>query len=173
MTHAQSEEWDYVCDNDGLYVTMHTHTIMKTMVMSVLLCFLTALLEVHSQTIPYVTFMGIVLPNYSYIKHAWVGKDGSDSVQWLNDLITCCSSSQGASCGDLYSNVPNVKRLKAGWRLGISQTCKAQWIDLHCHRTKIPHVPTGIYHCLIETKNYKWKTLYVGHWRVSTLLQTF
>ena len=46
-------------------------------------CLLSALVEVHSQTVPYVSFMGINLSNHSYVNLTLVGDavDGSDSVQ--------------------------------------------------------------------------------------------
>ena len=49
---------------------------MKATVMSVLLCLLSALVEVHSQTVPYVSFMGTSLPNHSYVNLTLVGTDG-------------------------------------------------------------------------------------------------
>ena len=79
--------------------------------MNVLLCLLSALVEVHSQTVPYVSFMGTNLPNHSYVDLTLVGRarDGGDSVQCHTDLSTCCSSAQGADRGDWY--FPNGSRL--------------------------------------------------------------
>ena len=79
---------------------------MKVTVTSVLLCLLSALVEVHSQTAPYVSFMGTNLPNHSYVDLTLVGDalDGSDSVQCRTDLATCCTGAQlqGDDCGDWY-----------------------------------------------------------------------
>ena len=51
--------------------------------MSVLLCLLSALVEVHSKTVPYVSFMGTNLTNHSYVDLTLVGRvlKGNDSVQ--------------------------------------------------------------------------------------------
>ena len=84
-----------MCATVMAYRSLHVHVyvqdlyclspgiIMKATVMSVLLCLLSALVEVHSQTVPYVSFMGTNLPNHSYVDLTLVGNalDGSDSVQ--------------------------------------------------------------------------------------------
>ena len=59
---------------------------------------------VHSQTFPYVSFMGQTLANHSYVDLSTVGRepDGSDSVQCHTDLSTCCSGVQGSHRGDWY-----------------------------------------------------------------------
>ena len=77
---------------------------MKVTVTSVLLCLLSALVEVHSQTAPYVSFMGTNLLNHSYVDLTLVGDalDGIDSVQCHTDLSTCCTGAQGDDCGDWY-----------------------------------------------------------------------
>ena len=43
---------------------------MRATAMSVLLCLLSALVEVHSQTVPYVSFMGSNVANHSYMDHS-------------------------------------------------------------------------------------------------------
>ena len=60
---------------------------------------------VHSQTFPYVSFMGQTLANHSYVDLSTVGSepDGSDSVQCHTDLSTCCSGIWGPHRGDWYS----------------------------------------------------------------------
>ena len=84
---------------------------MKVIVMSVLLCLLSALVEVHSQTVPYVSFMGTNLPNHSYVNLTLVGniQEGNDSVQCHSDLDTCCGGSGYPDRGDWY--FPNGMRL--------------------------------------------------------------
>jgi len=71
--------------------------------MSVLLCLLSALVEVHSQTVPYISFMGTNLPNHSYVNLTLVGDamDGSDSVHCHTDLSTCCNNATGPHRGGL------------------------------------------------------------------------
>ena len=58
---------------------------MKATVTGMLLCLLSALVKVQSQTIPYISFMVL---NHSYINLTLVGdeEDGSDSVQCHTDL---------------------------------------------------------------------------------------
>ena len=57
---------------------------------------------VHSQTFPYVSFMGQTLANHSYVDLSLVGseKDNSDSVVCHTDLSTCCSGGQGIHRGN-------------------------------------------------------------------------
>ena len=68
--------------------------------------------EVHSQTVPYLTFMGETLPNHSYVDLSLVGHydDGLNSLQCHTDLVTCCSRTQGADRGDWY--FPSEDRLQ-------------------------------------------------------------
>ena len=70
-----------------------------------------SLVEVHSQTFPYVSLNGQTLANHSYVDLRLVGNDssGSDSVQCHTDLSTCCSGAQGPHRGDWY--FPNGTRL--------------------------------------------------------------
>ena len=116
---------------------------------SVLLCLLSALVEAHSQTVPYVSFMGANLPNHSYVDLTLVGIDvnGSDSVQCHTDLSTCCSSAQGAHRGDWY--FPNGERLNFNADPGdIYESREAQRVDLHRRNNGDT---SGIYCCTIET----------------------
>ena len=81
------------------YMSMHNiycmslGTTIRATVM--LLCLLSALVEVHSQTVPFVSFMGTSLTNHSYMNITLVGniRDGYDSVQCHSDLDTCCGGS--------------------------------------------------------------------------------
>ena len=117
--------------------------------MSVLLCLLSALVEVHSQTVPYVSFMGTNLPNHSYVDLTLVGRpdDGGDSVECHTDLDTCCSAAWGADRGDWY--FPNGDSL--GFSNGPDDIYKhrgAQRVDL---RRRNNGDTSGIYRCDIET----------------------
>ena len=69
---------------------------------SLLLCLLSALVEVHSQSVPYVSFMGTALLNHSYVDLTLVGdaREGSDSVHCRTDLSTCCNPAAGPDRGD-------------------------------------------------------------------------
>ena len=141
---------------------LHTDIIMRVTVLIVLLCFLSAVVDVCSQTVPYISFMGTNLPNHSYIDFTQVG-EGSDSVQCHTDLTTCCSEDQGPDRGDWY--FPEGERLQfssfASSKLYESR--KAQRVDLSVYRSPTP--PEGIYCCGIETNatsNDNRKTVYVG-----------
>ena len=144
---------------------MCTDTIMRA-IAPLLLCLLSALVEVHSQTVPYVSFMGTNLTNHSYVNLTLVGRpeDGGDSVQCHTDLSTCCSSNQGAARGDWY--FPNGNRLQ--FSSDIYEKRVAQRIDLHRRNNGDT---SGIYRCDIETNavhsnddsdNTTRETVYVG-----------
>ena len=136
---------------------------MKATVMSMLLCLLSALVEVHSQTVPFVRFMGTNLPNHSYVDLTLVGDagDGSNSVQCHTDLDTCCSVLQGADHGDWY--FPNGDRLPFSGGGDIYEAREAQRVDL---RGRNNGDTSGIYSCDIETNAVNddggQETVYVG-----------
>ena len=122
---------------------------MKATMMSVMLCLLSALVEVHSQTVPYVSFMDTNLLNHTYVNLTLVGRpeDGSDSVKCHTDLDTCCSGGQGADRGDWY--FPNGERLKFSVNPGnIFESREAQRVDL---RRRNNGATSGIYRCTVET----------------------
>ena len=115
---------------------------------SVLLCLLSALVEVHSQTVPYVSFMGTNLTNHSYVDLTLVGK-GNDSVQCHTDLDTCCNATAGPDRGDWF--FPNGMRLEFNapdvdiYEVRLS----TQQVDLSRRNN---NDTSGIYCCTIETK---------------------
>ena len=140
---------------------LHTDIIMRVTVLIVLLCFISDVVDVCSQTVPYISFMGTNLPNHSYINFTEVG-DGSNCVQCHTDLITCCSEDQGLDRGDWY--FPKGNRLPFAHNIttnGVFESREAQRVDLHVRGS-----PTdGIYRCDIETNttsNGNRKTVYVG-----------
>ena len=157
------------------YYVIHVHVIvhhyclspgttMKATVMSVLLCLLSALVEVNSQTVPYVSFLGTNLTNHSYVDLTLVGNalDGSDSVQCHTDLLTCCNDTQGDDRGDWY--FPNGSRLNFNHNsIDIYEIRIAQRVDLH-HRNISDG--SGMYRCMIETNaahnDSGQETVYVG-----------
>ena len=130
---------------------------MKMIVMTtVLLLLLCTVAEVHSQTYPFVRFgnTGPALSNHSYINLTAVGNsdDGSDTVQCVTDLTTCCRRNQGENRGDWY--FPNGTRLGFGNRTrsdntdSICELRRAQRVDLHHWNNGVAN---GIYWCTIET----------------------
>ena len=128
--------------------------------MSVLLCLLSALVEVHSQTVPYVSFMGANLPNHSYVNLTLVGEagDGSDNVQCHTDLDTCCSDGQGSDRGDWY--FPNGVRLPFNPGIdNIYERRGAQRVDL---RRRNNGATSGIYRCDIQVDDDGRETVYAG-----------
>ena len=138
----------------------HTGAVMKAAA-SLLLCLLSALAEVHSQTVPYVSFMGTNLPNHSYVDLTLVGYGwgGSDSVQCHTDLDTCCSNAQGDDRGDWY--FPNGNRLQFSG--DIYEYRGAQRVYLYRRNNGDT---SGIYNCAIETNAVNdddgRETVYVG-----------
>ena len=98
------------------------------------------------QTIPYISFQGQTLANHSYVNLSRVRNDasGSDSVQCITDLGTCCTGTQGAHRGDWY--FPNGTRLLFSGDIYESRGINK--VDLRrINRYNVP----GIYRCNIST----------------------
>ena len=115
---------------------------------------------VHSQTFPYVSFMGQTLANHSYVNLSTVGSDydGSDSVQCHTDLSTCCSGIWGPHRGDWY--FPDGPRLPfAGRSVPIYEGRGAQRVAI---RRTTATGPTGIYRCDINSEDSVRDSVYVG-----------
>ena len=132
-----------------------------------LLCLLSALVEVHSQTAPYLTFLGNNIPNHSYVDLTTVdrGRNGLNSVQCHTDLTTCCTRAQGPDRGDWY--FPNGNRLRFSGGGVVFQVRTAQRVDLsYLGGGGI----SGIYRCDIETTAVNDRdgreTLFVGAYSV-------
>ena len=126
----------------------------------VLLGLLFALVEVHSQTAPYLTFMGNNIPNHSFVDLKTMGTDlNSNNVQCHTDLNTCCSGNQGPDRGDWY--------FPSGNRVPFSGNVFEGRGD---HRVSLYYTgsggTSGIYRCDIETFSIKdndgHETVYVG-----------
>ena len=105
---------------------------------------------VHSQTVPYVSFMGVNLPNHSYVDLTTVGEDISDpgnTVRCHTDLETCCGSSQGSHRGDWYFPDDSLVYTSSGndiYRRRDAQT------TILFRRSGVTS-PSGIYRCQIPT----------------------
>ena len=113
---------------------------------SVLLFLLWSLVEVHSQTAPYVFFMGS-LPNHSYVDLSLVGGINSgNEVVCRTDLSTCCHSGAGPDRGDWY--FPNGDRLP--FRGPLFERRLNQRVEL-IRGGRDGSIPSGIYRCDIET----------------------
>ena len=117
-----------------------------------LLSLLCSLVEVHSQTeYPYVSFMGVNLPNHAYVDLTTMGNDGSDSgntVKCHTDLETCCSGYWGIHRGYWYFP-DGTRALAVGGGGDIYITRGHQVLTLR--RRNDATSPSGIYQCDIET----------------------
>ena len=122
-----------------------------------LLNLLWSLVEVHSQSFPYVSFMGQTsLANNSYVDISQVGRPDVSNygvvgvgVQCVTDLATCCTSAQGSHRGDWY--FPDGTRLPfAAFNVDTFGTRVFQGVELR--RNSGTNSPTvGIYRCDIPT----------------------
>ena len=113
-----------------------------------------------AQKFPHVGFEGQTLANHSYVDLSLVGDDlsGSDSVQCITNLSTCCSGTQGSHRGDWY--FPNRTRLKFSGGGSIFESRNASRVDI-CRRKQ--HNLSGIYCCNISTSPVHVKEIvYVG-----------
>ena len=139
-----------------------TDTTMKTRTMSVLLYLLLALVEVHSQTAPYLTFMGNNIPNHGYVDLNTVGDGNTNDVQCHTDLLTCCSNNQGPDRGDWY--FPNGNRLPFPGSGNI--VYQGRYDQVLAMRYTGSGGTSGIYRCDIETAavndNDGHESVYVG-----------
>ena len=115
---------------------------------------------VHSQTFPYVSFMGQTLVNHSYVD---LSRVESDSIQCHTDLSTCCSGAQGPYRGDWYFPIGTRLPFFSGV---MYEGRGAQRVDL---RQTSATGPTGIYRCDIPTHDIhdntdisERDTVYVG-----------
>ena len=114
-----------------------------------------SLVEVNSQTFPYVSFMGQTLANHSYADLSLVGRPDIDirhgpSVECHTDLTSCCSGSDGVYRGDWY--FPNGTRLPFARDTGIFESRQFQRVDL---RSNNDSLTSGIYHCIVPTNSVR------------------
>ena len=121
-----------------------------------LLCLLSALVEVHSQTAPYLTIKGNNIPNHSYVDFKRVGpkvpnkKQNTFALHCNTYLSTCCTSAQGPDRGDWY--FPNGSRLAFYDYITpevVSEARGPQLVVVYRGNTFIG--TSGIYRCDIET----------------------
>ena len=134
---------------------------------TLLLFFLWSLVDVHSQTAPYVIFMGETLPNHSYVDLSLVGGiDSGNEVVCHTDLSTCCVAGSGSDRGDWY--FPNGDRLPFPGSHPLVESRLHQRVELQ-QGAGSGNIPSGIYRCDIETRAVHSanntdtrETLYVG-----------
>ena len=120
--------------------------IMKA-ITPLLLCLLSALVEVHSQTAPYITFMGNNIPNHSYVDLNTVGETiDTNTVKCHTNLTSCCSGAQGPDRGDWY--FPNGSRLPFSGSGDVYEGRRDRLVVLRYTGSR---TTSGIYRCDIET----------------------
>ena len=132
-----------------------------------------SLVEVHSQTFPYVCFMGQTLANHSYVNYDLVGRphqplNNPHSVECHTNLITCCSGTDGHHRGDWY--FPDGTRLPFPQSSGIFEVRDSQRVDLRRNYRAL--TPSGIYCCDISVYNVndtsvRILSVYVGLYDIS------
>ena len=113
-----------------------------------LLLLLCVMLEVHSQTYPFVRLgrNGPALSNHSYLNLTTVGDDRycDDCLRCMTDLGSCCSRDQGDDRGDWY--FPNGTRVETSGSTFVM--AGPQRVEL---RRRNNAIANGIYQCTIET----------------------
>ena len=109
---------------------------------------------VHSQTVPYVSFMGVNLTNHSYVDLTTVEEDRSDhgnTVRCHSDLTTCCTGRLGVHRGDWHFPDGSVLPFFT-LDVGSGDIYKRREPQVvHIRRRNNSTSPTGIYRCDIET----------------------
>ena len=135
---------------------------LDTIAIPLLLCLLSALVEVHSQTAPNLTFMGNNIPNNSYVDLTTVGTDfGVNDILCYTDLSSCCSVAQGPDRGDWH--FPDTSRLRFVSNDIVYESRHVQVVRLLYTGS---NGTSGIYRCDIETvavnNNNGRETLYIG-----------
>ena len=148
---------------------------------SVLLFLLWSLVEVHSQTAPYLTFMGETLPDHSYVDLSALGEidNWDDHVVCHTDLTSCCGGVDILDRGFWF--FPNGDTLPGAGSAGGTGAATNPIVLLRdillvrlIRGTGSGDVPSGLYRCIIETNadndpnsdprpdNGIGETLYVG-----------
>ena len=111
-------------------------------------CLLVAV--VYCQTVPYVSFMGVNLPNHAYVDLTTVGdiySDPGDTVRCHSDLTTCCSTNEGDHRGLWYFPDGSIVYRYSG---DIYRRRDAQTAILFRRNNAMS--PSGIYRCEIPTE---------------------
>ena len=118
------------------------------MMLGVVISLLWCLVEVNSQTFPYVSFLGQTLANHSYVDFSLVGllSNGSDSVQCHTDLTTCCSQKVRVPIV-----VTGTSLMEPDYHLVLQLFMRVvERRELTCVFGSVTP-PTGMYHCDIAT----------------------
>ena len=118
---------------------------------SVLLFLLWSLVEVHSQTAPYLTFMGGTLPDHSYVGISALGDiDNVDGhVVCHTDLTSCCGGDGVNDRGFWYSPAGTV--LPGTYGTAPIVLMRGPQLVRLIRGTGSGDVPSGLYRYTIET----------------------
>ena len=149
------------CDDVMRAYCLSLEATMKATVMSVLLCLLFAVVEVHSQPVPYISFNGSYVPNNSYVDFNLVWEHNDTYVVCHTDLVTCCSHFQGEDRGDWF--FPNGSRLPFPSTDGSATIFENRtYMGVELRRRKNTLQISGIYCCNIGTRATMNDGVYIG-----------
>ena len=102
---------------------------------------------------PYVTFLGNILPNHSYVDLSQVGQErfgsNNNTVQCHTDLSSCCRSEQGLHRGDWFAPDSDTRLPFPGEGGDIYEDRQDQVV--HLLRSSNANGPSGIYRCVVAT----------------------
>ena len=125
-----------------------------------------SVVEVHSQTVPYLTFMGETIPNNSYVDLRQVGQGGTPAVIVCRTNLSSCCTNPSIHGGWFFRN---GTALPDG---GIGNTnpspISQRWLDQRIRlqrgpsNSNISAIPSGIYQCDIAISDSRKETFYVG-----------
>ena len=135
-----------------------------------LFCLLWSLVAVHSQTAPYVSFMGVNLPNHAYVDLTTVEEDigdPGDTVRCHSDLTSCCSRDEGDHRGSWFFPDGDILQFTS---TSDDIVMDREPQEVHIRRRNNYMSPSGIYRCDIETiavndddpETITGETVYVG-----------
>ena len=161
-------------------ILLSTRELMATFIagsdMVVLLCLFWSLVEVHSQTAPYLTFNDSMIPNHAYVNLSLMmypgnddANDTSSTVICHTDLTTCC---RGGGSNLANWSFPDGNVLPGAGsdnvnQVPITQRKRDQVVRLQRGPIgAIGDIQDGIYRCDIATMavndNTARETVYVG-----------
>ena len=142
-----------------------------------LVCLIHLLWCVVETKAPYLTFMGEIIPNNSYVDLRQLGQGGTPAVIVCHTNLSSCCTNPSIHGGWFF---PNGTALPDG---GIGNTnpspISQRWLDRQRIRlqrgpsnTNISTIPSGIYQCDIAISDSKMETFYVEIYVSEGLLLT-
>ena len=147
---AKEDIWAYVIVVTNIFCRFvdQNQFAMSLIYLLLVFCVFCSLFElVHSQSFPYVSFLGETLANHSYVNLSLVGSSEIASVRCHTDLSTCCSAGEGIHRGDWY--FPDGTRLPFFGDGDVYEYREARRVDLRSVTSASS--PAGMYRCDIPT----------------------